>query len=357
MSSVRQAGRGRWRSRIRRVALGAGVLLLLVVLGGAAYETAARGRAVRTFAPPGTMVDVGGRRIQLDCRGAGSPTVVLEAGLDLYGSLSWASVHDSLARTTRTCAYSRAGMMWSDPAPGAFDSRRAARDLHTALQRAGERPPWVLAGHSMGGPYVMTFTARYPAETAGLVMVDASHPDQEARMREAMGIAPSRLHRARDAAMFAVGPALARLGLGRWVPLPPTPASWTPAMQGAHAAFFPTSGVALMKEVRGMEATLATAGRLRRLGDRPVVVLTAVGRRPPGVSEAQRARQVAAWNRMQADQAAWSTRGRQEIVDASHYLHHDRLDLVVGAVREVVAAVRRPARTRRDPSTVLPAHP
>lgn len=221
----------------------------------------------------------------------------------------------------------------------------------------GERPPWVLAGHSMGGPYAMTFTARYPGETAGVVMVDASHPDQGARMREATGISTSRLHRARNAVIFAAGPALARLGLGRWVPLPATPAAWTPAMRGAHAAFFPTSGVALMKEIRAMDATLATAGRLRRLGDRPVVVLTAVGRRPPGMSAAQRERQVAAWNRLQADQAAWSTRGRQEIVDASHYVHHDRPDLVIGAVREVVAAVRRPASPEplRTPAGAPPA--
>jgi pimeloyl-ACP methyl ester carboxylesterase len=341
--------------RIRRFAIGTGVLLLVAALAGAAYETMARRRAVRDFPPPGRMVDVGGRRIQLDCRGAGSPTVVLEAGLDVYGSLSWEPVHDELAGTTRTCAYSRAGMMWSDPAPGAFDSRRAARDLHTALRRAGERPPWVLAGHSLGGPYVMTFTAEYSQETAGLVLVDASHPDQVARMRAATGIAPSRLYRARNAVIFAVGPALVRLGLGRLAPTP-APDTWAPAMEGAHAAFYPTSTVARMKEGRAMDATLATAGRFRRLGDRPLVVLTATGVRA-GVSDAQRAREEAAWNRLQADQAAWSSRGRQQGVDAPHYIHYARPDVVVRAVREVVADVRRPASPdpEHDPAGERPA--
>ena len=142
----------RW---VKRVAAGAGVVAVAALLSGASYERAMRERSIRDFPAPGRLVDVGGgRRIQLDCRGDGSPTVVLESGLDTYGSLAWASVHDSIAATTRVCAYSRAGIMWSDPTSGPFDSRALANDLHTALTRAGEKAPWVMVGHSLGGPYV-----------------------------------------------------------------------------------------------------------------------------------------------------------------------------------------------------------
>ena len=128
------------------------------------------------------MIDIGGRSIHLDCRGTGSPTVVFESGLDNYGSMSWAKVQDSVATTTRACAYDRAGVMWSDPSDARQNSDAIASDLHGALTAAGESAPFVLVGHSLGGPYVMAYTKKYGKQVAGLVFVDASHPDQVQRL-------------------------------------------------------------------------------------------------------------------------------------------------------------------------------
>lgn len=270
---------------------------------------------------------MGGRRIQIDCRGSGLPTVVLISGLDHFGSLSWTPVHDSIAQTTRVCAYSRAGIMWSDAAPGPFDSGRMAEDLHAALAGAGERPPWVLVGHSMGGPYALAFTGRYGAEVAGLVFVDASHPDQRF---SAGGKVPLR-RRLRDAAVNVAGPALLRMGAARLVPVNNPPPSATREMAAAHRAFFSTSVAALLKENQALNATFAAASFHRNLGSRPLVVLT--GAR--GMSPTSR------WVQFHRDQATWSSRSRHEMVDdASHYIHVDRPDVVIRAVREVVAAVR-----------------
>ena len=129
---------------IGRIALGLAAIVLLIAITGWAYEAVGRRDAAREFPVPGRLVDIGGRRIQLDCRGTGSPTVVFEAGLDMGGSLSWYGVHDSIAKTTRACAYSRAGIMWSDPVSGAQSGKGIAYDLHSALDKSGERPPYVL---------------------------------------------------------------------------------------------------------------------------------------------------------------------------------------------------------------------
>src|SRR6476660_9508600 len=142
----------KWLGRIALVLV---VIVAIVILFGAGYETIGRRNAARDFPPPGKLVDIGGRRIQLDCRGTGSPTVVFEAGLDMGGSLSWYGVHDSIAKTTRACAYSRAGIMWSDPVSGAQTGKGIAYDLHAALDKGGELPPYVLVAHSLGGPYTM----------------------------------------------------------------------------------------------------------------------------------------------------------------------------------------------------------
>src|SRR5689334_25308998 len=99
---------------MRRIGLGVLAIIALALGVGSGYEAIGRSRAARDFPPPGKLVDIGGRRIQLDCRGTGTPTVVFEDGLDMGGSLSWFGVHDSIAKTTRACAYSRAGIMWSE---------------------------------------------------------------------------------------------------------------------------------------------------------------------------------------------------------------------------------------------------
>ena len=301
-----------------------------------------RARVARQYPVAGRLVDIGGgRRIQLDCRGSGSPTVVLESGLDTYGSLSWALVHDSLATTSRTCAYSRAGVMWSDAAAGAFDSKTVAEDLHAALTTAGERAPLVLVGHSLGGPYSLIFTGLYPADVAGLVFVDASHPDQLERLRQATGKSMEA-----PTGMLSAVAALSWTGIMRLLP-DGAPPKLPPAAISAAGAYTSTSLGPTLDELKGLAATLEAAGRYRQLADRPLVVLTAMAPMPAdvlktvGMTREQGDRMQAAWKALHDEEAMWSTHSRHELVpDATHYIQLDRPDVVIRAVREVVGAVR-----------------
>lgn len=331
---------------LTRIALGLVALVALVLLAGAAFEALARAGAARDYPPPGRLVDVGGgRKLQLDCRGAGSPVVVLESGLDTLGSLSWSRVQDGIARTTRACAYSRAGIMWSEAAGGAFDARREADDLHKALAAAGEKGPFVMVGHSLGGPYILTYTGRYGGEVAGLVFVDASHPDQIARLRNAIGHDLNQ-----GQALFKVADAIAWSGAVRlFAPKAgAAPERASPETRLAAAAWQPPSVHAAMQEFGGLGETLKTAGQYRRLGDRPLVVLTrGPAKAPPaalkamGLSADEAARLDAEWLAMQDDEASWSTRSRHQIVpDASHYIQFDQPQVVIAAVVDVVGQVR-----------------
>jgi pimeloyl-ACP methyl ester carboxylesterase len=121
------------------------------------------------------MVDVGGRKLHLICTGAGSPTVVFEAGASSF-AIDFSLVQVELARTTRVCSYDRLGHGWSDPA-GDTDPDSVVT-LHALLQTAGEKPPFVLAGASRGGLLVRRFAANYPDDVAGLVLIDPSHEER-----------------------------------------------------------------------------------------------------------------------------------------------------------------------------------
>src|SRR5947209_3339219 len=150
----------------------AGCLALLLVIG-AIWEQFARRQVATAYPAPGRLVDIGGRRMQIECHGAGSPTVIFETGLDYFGSLSWAKVYGPVAEFTHACAYSRAGMVWSDDKPGPHDGLGVAHDLHATLSAAGENGPFVMVGLSLGGPYISVYTGLYGDQVAGLVYVDS----------------------------------------------------------------------------------------------------------------------------------------------------------------------------------------
>lgn len=168
-----------WLVRLA-LAVVVGVVLALVVdvvrAGGPDAWLAARSIAP-PYVPQGRAVDIGGRSIYLDCRGEGSPTVVLESGMG-GGAGSWGTVLDAMASTTRTCAYDRPGLGSSDPR-GRHTLADTVADLREALDVAGEVAPFVLVGHSHGGNYVRVFTDRYRSDVAGIVMVDTFDPDLE----------------------------------------------------------------------------------------------------------------------------------------------------------------------------------
>ena len=134
-----------------------GLLILLVILVafGLIREAILRKNYRSEYPAPGEMVTIGDHDIHLNCAGEGSPTVVFEADLDQYGSLSWDPVQKEISKLTRACSYDRAGILWSEPGPRPRDGETIAAELKTLLENAGEedRTCWlgmVLAGHICG---------------------------------------------------------------------------------------------------------------------------------------------------------------------------------------------------------------
>jgi len=162
---------------------GKAALLSATALGSAAaVQQALTARDRRRYPAPGLLVHVDGRQMHLQVRGAdtGGPTVVLEAGMGSF-SPNWHWVQEELAPVVRSVSYDRAGLGWSRRSRHPRDAQSIATELRDALREAAVEPPYVLAGHSFGGLPVRAFADLYPQLTAGLVLVDASHPDQWVR--------------------------------------------------------------------------------------------------------------------------------------------------------------------------------
>src|SRR3954451_17379270 len=148
------------RSRSRRWLLYPVIGILTVAAVGGGYETV----SAATDAPPsmpGQSIDVGGHSLRLHCTGTGTPTVVLQpGGGEMSANMGW--IAPRIAAATRVCVYDRPGRGGSDTVKTAQDASQISTDLHALLKQANVPGPYVLAGHSFGGLYVLTYAARYP---------------------------------------------------------------------------------------------------------------------------------------------------------------------------------------------------
>jgi pimeloyl-ACP methyl ester carboxylesterase len=127
-------------------------------------------------------VQAGLLKMNIDCAGSGSPTVILEQGGGMP-ALGWMKVQPQIAQFTRVCSYDRAGYGWSEPGPMPRTVPRMAKELKTLLDASGEKGPYVMAAVSLGGPIVRLYAGLYPKDVAGVILVDASHEDQQERVQ------------------------------------------------------------------------------------------------------------------------------------------------------------------------------
>ncbi len=152
-------------------------IVALLIAGGAVYQAIGSSIDSRRYPPPGRLIEVGSHRLHIHCAGKGGPTVVLEAGG--YGAwLQWAWVQPGVAQFARACAYDRAGLGWSDPAPGPRTASVEAEELRALLTNGHEPGPYVLVASSYGALVARAFAARYADRVAGMVLVDPAHPWQ-----------------------------------------------------------------------------------------------------------------------------------------------------------------------------------
>ncbi len=245
-----------------------------------------------------------GYRVYFRCLGTGTPTVILEAGLNA-SSDAWEQVVPAISRTTRVCFYDRPGTGGSDARPGPRTSLAIATQLHALLARQGIAGPYVLVGHSIAGFHLRVFAGRYPTETAGMVFVDCTHPDAGDRSLAALG--PARP---------GESPTVARLR--------------REIVDYGNIEFF------------DLPASAAQVRASGTLGNIPLIVLTAGDHRYPAMVAV---REEAAWRGMQEELAGLSSDSVHVLVPHSgHAIQEDAPTTVISAVQEVVKAARAHGR-------------
>jgi pimeloyl-ACP methyl ester carboxylesterase len=310
MSGAKRRGRrlAIWLGRIAAVLLGLSLL-------GAGYESRAEAADARGNPPAGQLVDVGGYRLHLNCVGTGSPTVVIEYGW-LDSSTPWSkSVQPDVAKTTRVCTYDRAGTGLSEAGPLPRTAERFAQELHTLLRQANIPGPYVLVGHSLGGTTVRVFAHEYPADVAGVVLIESMNSKHAPPAAPASP--PETTGHPTGSSIFTLP---ARIGLLR---LLAGPLGVDPHLVS------PLSVQTRLDEGQGMGASVAQAGAVTTFGDLPLIVLSRGLDPDPD------------WQSMQTELLQLSSKSQQRFAEKSgHNIHLDQPEAAVGAIVTMVEQVR-----------------
>jgi pimeloyl-ACP methyl ester carboxylesterase len=302
----------------RRLLIGLGGLIVIAAVSGTAYQAIASRADQAANPPPGRLVEIGGHRLHLWCTGSGSPTVILESGLGGSSLVDWSLVQPEVSTFTRVCSYDRAGMGFSDPGPSPRTARRITHELAQLLDRAAVRDSLVLVGASIGGLFARVFASEHEERVVGLVLVDASHEDQQ------MDVPPI--------APFV--PLLASTGVFRLLgvsfgPMPPNSAP--PSLQrAARANAFRTSAyTTTANEGVHLPQSAAEVRATRHRLNIPAVVVSA------GLDADT------VWQRLQRDQVKLSARGCQIIAERSgHAIAHAQPSAIVAPIQAIVRNIR-----------------
>jgi pimeloyl-ACP methyl ester carboxylesterase len=287
----------------------------------------------RRFPPPGSLVEVEGRRMHIHCQGHGSPTVIVEQGIGAQ-SLGWAPLNEHMSTITTVCAYDRAGMGYSEPLGHSTPATEVAHRLHALLENAAIDDDIVLVAWSAGGMYSREYYRQFPERVKGMVLVDSSHEQQLSRMG--------------DPDVGYVNP----LKMDRYL----APLGWT-RLSGVVEKRFAQSPLpppirerliglnlkshlprTLLAEGEGFRADLTANRAPPDLGNLPLIVLSEGKPNVPYMQE-----RIQTWFRLQDELAHLSTRGRHIVArQSAHAIHRTEPDLIFSAVQEVVKTARTP---------------
>jgi len=161
----------------RRALLYPALVVLSLIAFAGAVGTVAAATSSSPVPASGHTYRVNGHRLYLSCVGSGGPTVVLFNGLGEW-TPNWAWVQARVSATASVCAFDRSGEGWSGGTAIRQDAHQLASDLHELLHEAHVPGPYVLAGHSVGGTYALVYANDYPAQVAGVALIDSATPYQ-----------------------------------------------------------------------------------------------------------------------------------------------------------------------------------
>ncbi len=298
-----------------------GIIILLLVLAGLSYRLFSSGPTA-----PGKLVDVNGTKLHIRAEGEKNelPTLILESGAGGDTEMfHW--IAENLKNEVRIIRYDREGKGFSEETEENITPEFYAKQLHQLLEKNGEKPPYILVGHSMGGPYNRIFRDLYPNEVKGMIFLDASHPEQWKRL------AQKELYDKNKASFLKGVSFLGDIGLtglySQISSFKPKEDDLPEDCQKRNRELTAHSGKVyrrFLKEMAINDTILYRAGQSRDLDSLPVLVFTATEQYREAQKKKYRKegidpeKQVQIWFEMQKELKELSSNSEQFIMESNH---------------------------------------
>ncbi len=327
---------------LKKMGITIGVLLILLILAGIIFRVV----GPNPQKPQGELVNVGNFKLHINAVGKknNKPTLIIESGAGLATEYyHWLS--EGLKDSMRVVRYDRAGAGYSESSNTKRTVETSCLELHTLLEKAGENPPYILAGHSLGGAYIRVFAALYPDEVAAMVFIDATHPEQVERL----GAAPKASFKFTTviwslniATVFAD---LGVLGLLESFTGPIFTGEGLPKAINKRTQDFLLNGKCLQaykEEIKNYHTTLKRSGEANKFGDIPIRVFTAVemdeeAYRESGIDPEQH---LSTKIKAQQEFTQLSTNGKQFLINGNHNTIYTKKEHAAIICKEIIQLLK-----------------
>ncbi|MFK8067260.1 MAG: alpha/beta fold hydrolase [Gammaproteobacteria bacterium] len=272
--------------------------------------------------PVGEYVGLADHRLHLYCTGENGPTIIFEPGIG-GSSLEWFDIQQKLAGQVKSCAYDRGGYGWSDPGPGARDVSQIVKELRFILNKKEIKPPYIFVGHSFGGYIALYHAQNHADETAGLILVDSSHPEQNKHIKALLS---------KGSNSNSINPMKIRTSVKE---------ESFQSMALERGAFLNRQRKAIfaqMNEIKNFRESGVVVSNAEILTNTPMIVLT---RSFPADSTDKNSGLEKEWLDLQRSLTELSTDAKQIVVENSgHSIHLDQPEVVIDAISNMVDKLR-----------------
>ncbi|MGH4119513.1 alpha/beta fold hydrolase [Clostridium sp.] len=311
-----------YKRRIFRVI----ALILIILFIGTLWQHAMSEYEKEVYNPPGQLRKVDNHNMHIYVEGESSPTVVFTVGSGTPCAYTdYYYIQKEISKTVRTISYDRPGFGWSEPTAIPRTIGNQVNELHELLCKAGEKPPYILVGHSLSSLEVIHYAQKYPEELVGIILIDGGNPTFYANYSEFSALALNRF----SEAIRVTGIARALGNIGIFLPFTyenQRQKSLPHDIQQVDKIMF-YNKLGLDKNRNSLRTINENADEViknGKIGDIPLVVLTAGN----GTKE---------WKESQIQLKSWSNNSKQEeVIGSSHYIHWNYPNVIIKKIHELI---------------------
>ncbi|MTI70822.1 MAG: alpha/beta hydrolase [Firmicutes bacterium] len=308
------------------------VTILLITIIGHVYQSIMVNYESKKYSNPGQLIEVYNHKMHIYSKGEGKPTVVFTVGSGTPSAYTdYYFIQENISKETRTISYDRLGYGWSDRTSKDRGIDQVVDELHTLLEKSGEKPPYILVGHSLSSLEVIRFAQIYSKEVVGVVLIDGGNPTYYATLNEQATLVP--MYTLKIAGSIGLIRTLGNIGILLPLTDEKKRTSLLPEKLSKidKALFYKSSGEKNnIREVKAINENARKVIEGGNIGNIPLIILTS----DKGTKDM-------VWKKTQVQLKDWSIKSTHEIVkDSTHYIHWDKPNIVNEKIKQLIESLK-----------------